>query len=324
MDPVTLGLLISAGVGLAQTGINAYTTSRTNKKNIEAQASQFEKEKALSQENWDKMNMYNSPEQQMIRLKQAGLNPNLVYGKGADNTASAISNIQKNMPNQIAPQFDLSSVQNAFSNYYDIKAKQAQTENTREATSVMKANKIQVEANTAKTLEETARTKFDRELAQELRDNTVQKAKLENEMLTNTIQINMNRNNREELANTKNLELTTQKILTEQLTQLRQKQVWSNNALEQKRIQNQIDQINTAIDNAKIEGKIKSIELNLNREGLSMKDPIGFRVGVQQLNGEGRALQKAEDWYQSQDVQKAIKWLKGQPIDYGGAGGSWE
>lgn len=31
---------------------------------------------------WQQQNEYNSPEQQMLRLKKAGLNPNLVYGNG--------------------------------------------------------------------------------------------------------------------------------------------------------------------------------------------------------------------------------------------------
>ena len=34
-------------------------------------------------------NAYNDPSAQMERLKQAGLNPNLVYGGGATTTASA-------------------------------------------------------------------------------------------------------------------------------------------------------------------------------------------------------------------------------------------
>jgi len=46
--------------------------------------------------NWEMQNEYNSPAQQMQRLKEAGLNPNLVYGKGAvGNSASQPAPYQK-------------------------------------------------------------------------------------------------------------------------------------------------------------------------------------------------------------------------------------
>ena len=44
-----------------------------------------------SLEMWNMNNAYNDPSAQMERLRQAGLNPNLVYGNGATTTASAPS-----------------------------------------------------------------------------------------------------------------------------------------------------------------------------------------------------------------------------------------
>lgn len=45
---------------------------------------------ATNIENWNMQNAYNSPSAQMQRLKDAGLNPNLVYDKGATTTASSL------------------------------------------------------------------------------------------------------------------------------------------------------------------------------------------------------------------------------------------
>lgn len=45
---------------------------------------------ATNVENWKMQNEYNSPAAQMQRLKDAGLNPNLVYDKGATTTASSL------------------------------------------------------------------------------------------------------------------------------------------------------------------------------------------------------------------------------------------
>lgn len=47
---------------------------------------------------WNMQNEYNSPAQQMSRLSQAGLNPMLVYGNGADNTSGAISTPSVQVP----------------------------------------------------------------------------------------------------------------------------------------------------------------------------------------------------------------------------------
>lgn len=60
---------------------------------------------------WDMQNKYNTPKNQMSRLKDAGLNPNLIYGSGSANTGVAGSiapskaapyNIQNPIPLQAA------------------------------------------------------------------------------------------------------------------------------------------------------------------------------------------------------------------------------
>lgn len=55
-------------------------------------------------EMWNRANEYNSPAQQMARLKAAGLNPNLVYGKGAQ------QNMASELPKYQAPTADFQNV----------------------------------------------------------------------------------------------------------------------------------------------------------------------------------------------------------------------
>ena len=52
---------------------------------------------------WNLQNAYNSPAQQMQRLKDAGLNPNLVYGNGS------VGNTAGNLPQYNAPTLDYSA-----------------------------------------------------------------------------------------------------------------------------------------------------------------------------------------------------------------------
>lgn len=70
---------------------------RENKKMAEYQHSK-------DLEMWNRSNKYNTPTEQMQRLKDGGLNPNLVYGKGIENTASGA------LPKYQAPTADYSGV----------------------------------------------------------------------------------------------------------------------------------------------------------------------------------------------------------------------
>lgn len=70
-------------MGIISSFINAATnvglTSMTNAANEQAATVAYNR----GIEQWNRENAYNSPTAQMERLKQAGLNPNLVYGGGA-------------------------------------------------------------------------------------------------------------------------------------------------------------------------------------------------------------------------------------------------
>lgn len=83
-------------VGLLQLGgglYNSYQDRKTAKRNTDATnaANKAEAELAYqrSVEQWNRQNMYNTPEAQMARFKAGGLNPNLIYGQGNSGNASA-------------------------------------------------------------------------------------------------------------------------------------------------------------------------------------------------------------------------------------------
>lgn len=83
---------------------------------------------------WNMENEYNHPVQQMARLREAGLNPNLVYGSGATTLAASTKSAQP--ANVSFPQLDALQMMNA---YQDLKQKDAMTEN-------IKAQKAEVDA----------------------------------------------------------------------------------------------------------------------------------------------------------------------------------
>ena len=106
MDP----LIISAGIAAASQGINAAATGKMNKKTREWNEKMYgiQREHALA--DWARQNEYNSPMAQMQRLRDAGLNPNLVYNNGATHSAQAVQKSDMKQWSPQAPQFDFGQI----------------------------------------------------------------------------------------------------------------------------------------------------------------------------------------------------------------------
>jgi hypothetical protein len=184
--PLPLVPLIAAGAGLAGSGINAYSQGRQNKKTIKAnkEMAQFAYKKDL--EMWQRNNEYNRPEAQMERLRQAGLNPNLVYGNG-----SVVGNTSGQMPKYNAPRIDYNhqpfDPTPAIGNFIDAQLKEAQIDN-------LKANAQNVEARTASELikrsgylTDNQKKQLELGVASKLEETTVEMGKKQLEMMRQRI-----------------------------------------------------------------------------------------------------------------------------------------
>lgn len=77
--------LAAAGGSLLNTGLSSVFANSANKKSKNAALTQFWMQNYFM----NKQNEYNKPINQMARLREAGLNPNLVYGNGAGSLESA-------------------------------------------------------------------------------------------------------------------------------------------------------------------------------------------------------------------------------------------
>lgn len=92
--------MLGALIGAAGGALSGIIGGKQSRKNIRAQIkadrdlAQFAYDKDL--EMWQRQNEYNSPSAQMQRLKDAGLNPHLVYGSGsvAGNTSGQMPKYQ--------------------------------------------------------------------------------------------------------------------------------------------------------------------------------------------------------------------------------------
>lgn len=101
-----LSAAIPAAASLLGSGINAMSVGKTNRKTRQHNEKMYNQQVSDNVRLWTMQNEYNSPAAQMQRLKDAGLNPNLVYGKGADNVAAPIQKGEMKSWTPEAPQLD--------------------------------------------------------------------------------------------------------------------------------------------------------------------------------------------------------------------------
>lgn len=111
MDPILGGSILSTAGSLFGNMIG-----NRGRKRAEARAN------AQNIKFWNMQNAYNTPAQQMQRFRDAGLNPNLIYGKGTPGNAEQITGAK-------APDYQMDNPLSDITNFADIKAKDAQRNN---------------------------------------------------------------------------------------------------------------------------------------------------------------------------------------------------
>lgn len=149
--------LFSALLGFGTSAYNAQAQAEENQKNREWNEKMIAEAREWDLAQWNRQNQYNSPQQQMQRFSEAGLNPNLIYGQGNPGNAGTLSTSAPS-GNQVAPQLDLSpalqaaqlanSIKQTNSNI-DLQAtqsavmrQQAVTESLKQATEIARAKGI--------------------------------------------------------------------------------------------------------------------------------------------------------------------------------------
>lgn len=89
-----VGAAIGAAAGLYDSWRNREASKENTNKTIAAQKAEAELAYQRQVEMWSQQNLYNSPEAQMQRFVEAGLNPHLIYGQGSSGNASSFPEYQ--------------------------------------------------------------------------------------------------------------------------------------------------------------------------------------------------------------------------------------
>lgn len=112
---------------MAGTALGGWTNSYSSKKQDSYNRAAADKEWDRNLEAWNMENEYNTPKNQIARLKDAGLNPMLIYSNGGPQVVSKSSiSTPHSIPRQV-PQYG-ESISNALTKYLTTEHLQAQND----------------------------------------------------------------------------------------------------------------------------------------------------------------------------------------------------
>lgn len=244
--------------GLSSDLTNFFMSERNYKRN---------RRDALS--DWERQNAYNSPAAQMQRFRDAGLNPNLIYGRGESGNAGSV-----NSPEASAFSLDSTRGRSApvdvMSNLLaqaDLKIKAAQANNLNVQTDV-----IREDANLRRF--QALRAGFDlgieREFSADHRREAVRSLRVQTDLA-------INEDARRAALNSSNLAEALQRMLSMQEQRI-------NTVLDRSKTYSDISRNRAEVARARQhielmikDGTLRDIEIQLRKDGINPNDPAWQR-----------------------------------------------
>lgn len=265
--------IVAAGIAAASAAGNIYAQGKMNKKTREWNEKMYGRQREDALADWNAQNFYNSPAEQMKRLKEAKLNPNLVYENGATSTASSVRSSDSGSWNPQTP--DISSVANqaiqGFEAYQDYTLRDEQVKN-------MVAMRRNMELDAAlKVLTASgkeigiAQDKLDYEKASQLKDTSIQQVEELVRSLKTSTDIKISQESRDAAMHAPNLTAAFEKVLLLEN---------ENRSQPLKR-----ELLSAQIDSLRKSGQLQQLEINMRKLGLSFNDSAILRVLSQFANG---------------------------------------
>lgn len=316
MGPLVGAAVASAAGGVMSSGFNAGMQGKTNRKTRIENRKMYEWQRRDALADWNMQNEYNDPSAQMARLRKAGLNPNLVYGNGADVTSGQVRNVSPGSWNPTAPQIDPGVIPNAVMGFYDIQMREAQIENMKTNNQVMQADAaskvagiIATMATVDKTKAETLMTEFDLLMKNQMQDLTLDQASANLAQTRANTKSVLDENERRAAMQAPNLKIAAETILKMRLER-------AKTAEETKEIQHRI----TNLSKDEI---LKQLDINLKRMGIQPGDPAWMRAATQIVNQVDLPAikDKIQSWKPGENsykdkMNRINRWLFGREMKY--------
>ncbi len=214
---------------------------------------------------WNLQNEYNNPSAQMQRLRDAGLNPNLVYGGSSGSSAGNAGAIS---PSKAAP-YNVDNPLNDINTVANTQQTSAQTDNLKAQNTVLTQEAILKAAQTGKTLSEGASASTKAQVDKALLDTSVNASK-------------------------ENLRSLEQGTIGKEL----------DNSFKSGAIKSQLKKIFYEAENAKknltgteLSNTIKELDIELKKLGIEKGDPWYFRIMGRNLKDtKNKANKMLNNW----------------------------
>lgn len=289
----------AALINAAGTAVGAAAQGKMNRKSRRWNEKMYAWQRNDALTDWKMQNEYNSPSAQMQRLKDAGLNPNLVYGNGAEATSGAMprsSSVEGYSPRA----YDYGQgASNIVGGYLDAQVKQQQVDNLQAQKTLLGQQALLAAAQITDTTARAAKTAQDTEIGKATlkRADDIAQSSLEmtragiNKTLADT-KYTLDNNERAALSNQMNLREAVERIasmrmgrkLTQAQTENTREDTWN------KKIQGQVmsaseSEIYQRIKSVEKDIKLKQLDIDLKSYGIQPGDPLYFRI-------VGRILEK--------------------------------
>lgn len=234
-------------------------------------------------------NAYNSPKEQMNRLREAGLNPNLVYGKGADMAAVQMRGTQKQTPNSPALATTLDRAR-ALQMGQGLALEKAQTDNVIADTKNKALTGASIALSNIQKAIENEKDQTQLHILRETQNDLIEQVRLNTEIKQNIaqlgdlqIQYTVTEEQRRALASETGNKQALQQILESNARIAKMEFDKTTDIGKRQLIQKQIEAIEQGIKNAEQDERIKKAIANLREMGITESDNALTRGGVQAL-----------------------------------------
>lgn len=221
----------------------------------------YERQRADSLADWHMQNEYNSPAAQMKRLKEGGLNPNLVYGNGVTTQAGPVRSAQQS---GYSAKNVAEGVPNAMMMYYDTQLKEAQADKLKIAVDLAKQEILNSILRGEGMGIDNRMKSFTLSQAEKMAPLSLEGKQVEIDRGRANIKFTLSANERAELMTDKNLQMITENILNAR----------AQRGLTEQQHRNLIQ----VLDNLRRDGTLKDFEIKLNQKGITKGDPMYSRI----------------------------------------------
>lgn len=270
-QPITPGqaATITAGAQVATSGINAMAQSNINRKTREWNEKIMAQQRQQSLADFTMQNAYNSPQAQMQRLKDAGLNPNLIYGQ-VNNTSQSVRSTDVKAWNPQAPKIDIDPGP-VMSSYFDTKMKVAQTNNLEVQNTNLALEALYKSALIDKVQSETATNQFNltfkndtRAMSTQVMEQGLRKLGLDIQMSGAKLQNQLTENETQKAVQANTIKAASLAVMQQRLQQ-------TKTIAETNQIKENIQKIQQNV-------RLDNFEEQLNKIGLTRNDPRWMRI----------------------------------------------